>query len=239
MWGPDGARHLVVATADPAILPDKATWYLVTNLPRPGSPRKADSPQPAAYLAEIVRIYAICKWIEQSHKQVKDELGWADFHVRSDIAIRRHQVLVNCAFSFCWAAWFADHPPHDSVARGPDPAAERGSDAAALPPPSSWPQALRATRAWLSPWIALQRWWPSWWDAPPPRQLQALIDSVAQVAGLHLYILKDLQLWRLRECEVELGLVEEAVDEAGRTASCLRRCDGPQHRRQQTAQAVG
>src|SRR6266567_4735417 len=28
-WGPDGVRRLVIATADPAILPDKATWYLV------------------------------------------------------------------------------------------------------------------------------------------------------------------------------------------------------------------
>jgi hypothetical protein len=36
-WGADGARRLVVATADPATLPDKATWYLVTNLPRPGA----------------------------------------------------------------------------------------------------------------------------------------------------------------------------------------------------------
>src|SRR6266581_681610 len=35
-WGPDGVRRLVVATVDPATLPDKATWYLVTNLPRPG-----------------------------------------------------------------------------------------------------------------------------------------------------------------------------------------------------------
>ncbi len=42
--------------------------------------------------------------MEQSYKQVKDELGWADFQVRSDTAIRRHQVLVNCAFSFCWDA---------------------------------------------------------------------------------------------------------------------------------------
>src|SRR6478752_4786072 len=32
-WGPGGARRLVVATADPATLPGKATWYLVTNLP--------------------------------------------------------------------------------------------------------------------------------------------------------------------------------------------------------------
>ena len=50
-------------------------------------------------------------WIEQSYKQVKDQLGWADFQVRSDTAIRRHQALVNCAFSFCWDTWFGDHPP--------------------------------------------------------------------------------------------------------------------------------
>jgi SRSO17 transposase len=128
-WGPDGARRLVVATADPATLPDKATWYLVTNLPRPGSPREADSPHPAASLAEITRIYGIRHWIEQSCKQVKDELGWADFQVRSDIAIRRHQALVNCAFSFCWAAWFAEHPQqHDGAAPQPRPGrGERGA----------------------------------------------------------------------------------------------------------------
>jgi len=58
-----------------------------------------------------VRIYGIRHWIEQSYKQVKDQLGWADFQVRSDAAIRRHQALVNCAFSFCWDTWFGDHPP--------------------------------------------------------------------------------------------------------------------------------
>jgi hypothetical protein len=127
-WGPDGARRLVVATADPGTLPDKATWYLVTNLPRPGSPREAGSPHPAATLAEIVRIYGIRHWIEQSYKQVKDELGWADFQVRSDAAIRRHQVLVNCAFSFCWDAWFHEHPgPHQPAALQPGPSRrERG-----------------------------------------------------------------------------------------------------------------
>ena len=127
-WGPDGARRLVVATADPATLPGKATWYLVTNLPRPGGPREADSVHPAASLAEIVRIYAIRNWIEQNYKQVKDELGWADFQVRSDTAIRRHQALVNCAFSFCWAAWFADHPPQDAASPRPGPGrGERGA----------------------------------------------------------------------------------------------------------------
>ena len=128
-WGPDGFTRLVAVTADPGTLPDKATWYLATNLPRPGGPREADSPHPPADLAEITRIYGIRHWIEQSYKQVKDELGWADFQVRSDVAIRRHQALVNCAFSFCWEAWFADHPPqHRSAAPRPEPGrGERGA----------------------------------------------------------------------------------------------------------------
>jgi hypothetical protein len=70
------AEILIVATADPGTLPDKATWYLVTNLPRPGGPREAESPHPAAGLAELVRIYGIRHWTGQSYKQVKDELGW-------------------------------------------------------------------------------------------------------------------------------------------------------------------
>ena len=179
-----------MATADPGTLPDKATWYLVTNLPRPGGPREPDSPHPAAGLAEIVRLYGIRNWIEQSYKQVKDELGWADFQVRSDIAIRRHQALVNCAFSFCWAAWFGDHPaPRQTAAPQPEPGrGERG-----LPrrrPAAGAVLAAGAARGprLAFPWIVLQRWWTAWSKAPPPPQLQALISSVAAGCGLHLYI---------------------------------------------------
>jgi hypothetical protein len=129
-WGPDGLTRLVVATADPGTLPGKATWYLATSLPRPGGPREAASPHPAADLAEVTRIYGIRHWTEQGYKQVKDELGWADFQVRSDIAIRRHQVLVTCAFSFCWAAWFADRPAPPQTA-APQPQAGRGERGAA------------------------------------------------------------------------------------------------------------
>ena len=53
-------------------------------------------------LAEIVHLYGLRNWIEQGYKQMKDELGWADFMVRSDRAIRRHWTLVCCAFAFCW-----------------------------------------------------------------------------------------------------------------------------------------
>ena len=30
-------------------------------------------------------------------------------------------------------------------------------------------RAIRAVRAWLAPWIALQRWWTAWSNAPRPR----------------------------------------------------------------------
>jgi hypothetical protein len=44
-------------------------------------------------------------WVEQSYKQVKHVLGWSDYQVRSDLAIRCHWQLVCCAFSFCWWAY--------------------------------------------------------------------------------------------------------------------------------------
>jgi hypothetical protein len=46
-------------------------------------------------------LYGLRIWVEESYKRMKDELGWADFMVRSDRAIRRHWALVCCAFAFC------------------------------------------------------------------------------------------------------------------------------------------
>jgi hypothetical protein len=114
-WGPDQRLRLVVATTDPASLPGHSTWYLLTNLPRPPSRRGQQ-----ADLAEVVRLYGLRNWVEQGYKQVKGELGWADFQVRNDRAIRRHWALVCCAFSFCWQSSLADHPAQP---RSPDPQA--------------------------------------------------------------------------------------------------------------------
>ena len=101
------------------------TWS--PTWPGPAAHARKTAPGRLRSLAEIVRLYGIRHWIEQSYKQVKDELGWADFQVRSDVAIRRHQALVNCAFSFCWAAWFAEHPPQHDAAPQPGPGGgERG-----------------------------------------------------------------------------------------------------------------
>jgi DDE superfamily endonuclease len=109
-WGPNRRLRLVVATTDPATLPKLSTWYLVTNLARPERRRARPAFAPAD-LAEVVRLYGLRNWVEQGYKQVKHELGWADFQVRADRAIRRHWQLVCCAFCFCWRAWFAEPPP--------------------------------------------------------------------------------------------------------------------------------
>ncbi len=102
-WDQD--LRLVAVTTDPARLPTDSTWYLLTNLPHPDAPHAATTPFTPADLTEIARLYGLRTWVEQGYKQMKQELGWADWQVRSDRAIRRHWALVCTAFSCCWWAW--------------------------------------------------------------------------------------------------------------------------------------
>lgn len=101
-YGPERAVRRMVATTDPARLPAASTWYVETNLPAPGSSKARTSPLRAAPLAEVIRLYGLRGWVEQSYKQLKNELGWADAMVRGDVALRRHWLLIFCAFTFCW-----------------------------------------------------------------------------------------------------------------------------------------
>jgi SRSO17 transposase len=124
-------RRALVATTDPERLPRLGTWYLTTNLPAPSDrceqETKSDLLAPAS-VAEVVRLFGFRMWVEQSYKQVKHALGWSDYQVRSDLAIRRHWQLVCCAFSLCWWAYGRlptegmaesdDDPPADSEERG-------------------------------------------------------------------------------------------------------------------------
>ena len=52
----------------------------------------------------------------------------------------------------------------------------------------SWPVALRRVRGWLDPWTFLGRCWQAWSGAPPPPELQALLDQVFTGRPLHLYL---------------------------------------------------
>jgi SRSO17 transposase len=109
-YGPEETVRLVAVTTDPPRLPTSSTWYLVTNLPAPGYGQAKGSPFEEADLAEVVRLYGLRQWVEQSYRQIKGELGFSDFQVRNDHAIRRHWEMVFCAFSFCWWAYAREYP---------------------------------------------------------------------------------------------------------------------------------
>jgi len=115
-YGPEKPQRVLVATTDPRTLPRLCTWYLVTNLPAPGTQQAAHSALAPADAAEIVRLYGLRQWVEQSYKQTKYALGWHEYQVRSDLAIRRHWALVCCAFAFCWYNLSQPHPARAPVA---------------------------------------------------------------------------------------------------------------------------
>jgi hypothetical protein len=181
-YGPDKTERAIVATTDPETLPDLTTWYLVTNLPAPIEHPVTPLPFPPASLEEVIRLYGLRQWVEQSYKQVKHALGWSQYQVRRDNAIRRHWQLVCCAFSFCWYHAFhstsqASEEPQEGAelkvspqTKGPVHVAgtrKKICEEKGVRPQISWPMALRAVRAWLEPWIMLRRYWQGWSPLPP------------------------------------------------------------------------
>jgi SRSO17 transposase len=115
-YGPDKTERAVVATTDPQTLPDLTSWYLVTNLPASTACPVTPQPFTPAILEEVIRLYGLRMWVEQSYKQVKHTLGCSQYQVRSDQAMRRHWQLVCCAFSFCW--YHTSHPYSTMTAEG-------------------------------------------------------------------------------------------------------------------------
>jgi hypothetical protein len=176
-YGPDKPVRVVVATTDPATLPPLTTWYLATNLPRPGAPHADEAPFAPADLAELVRLYGLRNWVEQGHKQLKHELGRADFMVRSDRAIRRHWHLVFCAFSFCWRAWFTTGPPTDPVTPPDTTETAAPSDPDTTSAPGRGENGARADRPTAPGRLAA--------DAPPRPRLAGSLDvPPALLAGV-------------------------------------------------------
>jgi hypothetical protein len=143
-------------------------------------------------------------WVEQSYKQVKQTLGWAEYQVRADLAIRRHWQLVFCAFSFCWwagaypalSAWDLPEavlqPAREQEEPALVPLAAPGKKSCEVSSASeglgSWPVALRRVRAWLEPGIMLWRYWRAWSAKAPPPALQQLLDWLWEWHSIALYI---------------------------------------------------
>lgn len=174
-YGPRRPRRAIVATTDRQTLPPLSTWYLTTNLP------VADAP-----LAEIVRLYGLRIWVEEGYKRVKDDLGWADFQVRRDRAIRRHWALVCCAFSFCW--WHESRSAAGAAPGSAPPTTHRTGHS--RPPPAKAPTARgknqRPSRRHPAPAVVAHRAPPRARVARPlvmAHTLLARLDEHAPAAG--------------------------------------------------------
>jgi len=201
-YGPNQTERAVVATTDPLTLPDLTTCYLVTNLPASALEQGNSQPLSGGALEEVVWLYGLRQWVEQSYKQVKHVLGWAQYQVRSDQAIRRHWQLVCCAFSFCWYhSSYSSSSITDELLKPTEPKGlleanvpakavgtrKKISENKGMRPRVSWPVALRMVRAWLEPWVLLWRYWRAWSKLPPPLAFQRLLEEVEQGHGLFLY----------------------------------------------------
>jgi hypothetical protein len=73
-------------------------------------------------------------------------------------------------------------PPAPSHRRG------RGSVPAAATDRRGTGSRLRAIRAWLTPWIGLQRWWQAWSKAPPPESPCSSSSRSVEILVLRLEV---------------------------------------------------
>ena len=132
-YGPNNPHLcLVVATSDPADAPqgrdpprgNQPAPLLARPRPRSGRwPLRIPRPR-------VVRLYGMRNWVEQSYKQAKNKLGWADFQVRKDRAIPKALGTGLLRLLFCGQAWFADHPAQPAAPDPPAvPTAARGATA--------------------------------------------------------------------------------------------------------------
>jgi hypothetical protein len=105
-----------------------------------------------------VRIYSIRNWIEQSCKQVRDELSWADFQSAptSRSAATRPWSTARSASVGPPGSLITQRNTTRHPQAGPD-GGERGPSRRLTAAGPVLAEALRAVRAWLSPWIALRR----------------------------------------------------------------------------------
>jgi SRSO17 transposase len=137
-------------TTDPVHLPRETTWEAMTNLP--GKIERA-----------VGNTFGLRTWIEYGFKQVKDELGWADYRLTDATSIERWWELVLCAYLLVsvQAPIFAMVPADDADApteHVDTPSSSPGQSGPPVPHPAwredaSWKHRLTNLRLLLQPFL--------------------------------------------------------------------------------------
>jgi hypothetical protein len=202
-FGPEKPERVIIATTDPVSLPDLTTFYLVTNLPAPGSEWAQKSELAVASLEEVVRLYGLRMGVEQSRHpgQVRPGVVGVPGQKRprhpKALAVSLLRLLPSRGIIRPILLWQNHTLLRTSKQQRLSQSRKRPGlmpslggrkePAQAAPPQLTWPQALRAVRAWLEPWVLLRRFWQAWSALPPPHPLQQLLEYLSQGFPLYLY----------------------------------------------------
>lgn len=125
--------------------PDAESWYIMTNLP--------------GNILELPVLYSLRNWIEYGFKQVKNELGWADFRVTNYASIERWWEVIFCVYlmislqaqHFSWQALIASSNSQSSSL--PEPFSQHLHWQAG----TTWKSALNNLRLIVEPYVFYQR----------------------------------------------------------------------------------
>lgn len=144
------------------------SWYIMTDLP--------------GDILQLPLLYSLRNWIEYGFKQIKNELGWADFRLTDYTSIERWWEVIFCAYlmvslhaqHFCWQALRSSSPTK------PNPVLEEFSQHLHWQNSTNWKSALNNLRLIVEPYVFYQRLKP--WSA------------VFSIPGMHR------GFWKLIEC---------------------------------------
>lgn len=85
-------RYYEISKTDSPTTQPLETWFIMTNLPK-------------SWQLQLGKRYSLRGWIEYGFKQVKNELGWADFRVTDYISIERWwEVVLSAYLLISWHA---------------------------------------------------------------------------------------------------------------------------------------
>ena len=120
------------------------SWFIMTDLP--------------GDILRLPLLYSLRNWIEYGFKQVKNELGWADFRLTDYPSIERWWEIIFCAYlmislhaqHFCWHALTAESRKRQELAFEPFSQHQRWQ------PGLNWKSTLNNLRLILQPFVFYQ-----------------------------------------------------------------------------------
>jgi SRSO17 transposase len=162
-------------TTDPVHLPPETTWLLMTTLPDHAEQTVGD-------------LFGLRTWIEYGFKQVKDELGWADYRLTDAGSIERWWELVMSAYLLV----SLQSPVFAALG------STQASTSPALPlqahpdwnPETGWKHLLNNLRLLLQPLVCASLLLPWLQLVPLPHLRAGLHDLCALMNTVHLAFLK-------------------------------------------------